>query len=139
MSLGANYAAVQGPRDVPGVAIFRLSDDQSDGSVTAPVLPGVKLMLGGFRMHGDTLVVAASSDLSYSGASYAGGYVFVRTDGQWTQQFSLDAAPFLQLAGEAPLPGDIAYDGTTVVVPVAMYHDSKTYRSAVAFFEIPQE
>jgi hypothetical protein len=139
VSLGANFAAVQGQDDAPGVAIFRLSDDQSDGFVTAPVLPGVKLVLGAFKMHGDTLVTAAYSDLSRSATSFAGGFIHVRTDGAWTQQFALDAAPFLQLAVGAPLVGDIAYDGTTVVVPITLYHDSKTSRSAAAFFEIPQQ
>jgi hypothetical protein len=141
VSLGANYAAVKSERESPGVTIFRLADDARDAAITMPVLPAYgprSPVFGGFRMHGDTLLLTA---LTYSpGWPFAGGYVFKRVDGTWTQTATFDATPWLDLEPVSfPLAGDVASDGTTVVVSITVSSGSspQTFRAAAAFFELP--
>src|SRR5262249_46881550 len=141
VSLGANYAAVQNGHDTPGVTIFRLDDDALDAAIAAPVLPAYgsrSPAARGFRLPRDT--PPPSADMDQSGWSFAGGYVFTREGGAWTQQTTFDATPFLGLvADEDPLASDLAYDGTTVVLAVVIPHGSpQTFRAATAFFDLPQ-
>jgi len=142
VSLGTNYAAVQGPREAPGVAIFRLADDGRDATIVAPVLPALRgwsPTLSGFKMHGDTLLFAAGT--ATPGFPFAGGYVFRNSAGAWSQTLTFDAAPQLHVTlREQAVPGDVASDGTTVVVSVAIYdYDTQGHRSGLAFFDIPQQ
>lgn len=143
VSLGEHYAAASGPNPASYVAMFRLADDAPDGTVAPPVLPAYRNRapaLRGFRMHDDTLFLTAGPDAG--GQPFVGGFVFRREDGAWTHDATFDATPLLQFnEGEWPYPSDVGFDGTTVVMSIAMQAGSSppAFRSAVAFFDLPQQ